>query len=717
MEHRHNEAANEAPNEYGRSEYLYRYIIISAIFAVICLVYIFSAIRIQSLYGGKEADSGDGYITRTAVIQAVRGEIYDRNGNILVSNEYNYSLIYDYSAMAKTYSEQNRDILTLVSLLESTECRAEKQCPFKGTYPDITYDVDILNNSTVKARLERIKSEYALPEDANAKDVAMAIAKRYKMLSDDGEAVFEPQEMTELIRVRYEMDAIRFSAIEPYVFGDGLDMALITAIRELGIRGAEIKIDYSRVYHYPGYASHILGRISRILAEDAEYYSSLGYPVTAKVGISGCELAFEEYLRGIDGEMTIIEDSEGNIVSSEVTREPRAGNDIYLTIDIFLQMAAEDALADNIEYIVKKALDAEGELDGEDCDAGAIVVQSAEGGEILAIGSYPTFDLSTYNLDFAELINDSRGVYTNRALMGQYRPGSTAKIGMSVAALAEPLYVENELFTSSTKINTKGIYTYYEDYQPECWYHTDYKKSHGPIDLANAISVSCNYFYYEVGRIMGIERINRYFTMFGMEQHTGIELAENIGVLGDAQYKQTLNIPINDKAWMPGDTLRSSIGVGYSEHTPLQISNYISMIVNGGTRYAAHLLKEVRTFSGEIVFEKEPEVLAEVEISDSTYASIIEGMHGSMSSSSELRSAFGDFPAEIGAGGKTGTAQTSSTVSNNAVFVTFAPLEEPEIVVACIIERGAHGYNASWAAREVLDRYFGLADESDTPAE
>lgn len=713
MDHRHNETVNEAQNEYGRREYLYRYIIISAFFAIICLVYIFSAIRIQSLYGGKEIGTGDGYKTRTAVIQAVRGEIYDRNGNILVSNEYNHSLIYDYSAMAKTYPEQNRDILSLVSLLETTECRAEKQCPFKGTYPEITFDVDVLNNSTVKARLERIKNEYELPEDALAKDIAMAIAERYMMLDDEGEPIFEPEEMTELIRVRYEMEAIRFSAIEPYIFGDGLDIALITSIRELGIRGAEIKIDYSRVYHYPGYASHILGRISRILAEDAEYYSALGYPVTAKVGISGCELAFEEYLRGIDGEMTIIEDAEGNIVSREVTREPRAGNDIYLTIDIFLQMAAEDALADNIQYIAKKAIDTEGELDGEDCDAGAIVVQSAKGGEILAIGSYPTFDLSTYNRDFAELIGDTRGVYTNRALMGQYRPGSTAKIGMSVAALAEPLYVDNALFTSTTKINTKGIYTYYEDYQPECWYHTDYKKSHGPIDLAYAISVSCNYFYYEVGRIMGIERINRYFTMFGMEQHTGIELAENIGVLGDAQYKQTLNIPINDKAWMPGDTLRSSIGVGYSEHTPLQISNYISMIVNGGTRYSAHLLKDVRTFSGKIVFETEPKVLAEVEISDSTYDSIIEGMHGSMSSSSELRSAFGDFPAEIGAGGKTGTAQTSSTVSNNAVFVTFAPLEDPEIVVACIIERGAHGYNASWAAREVLDRYFGLAKDTE----
>jgi penicillin-binding protein 2 len=134
------------------------------------------------------------------------------------------------------------------------------------------------------------------------------------------------------------------------------------------------------------------------------------------------------------------------------------------------------------------------------------------------------------------------------------------------------------------------------------------------------------------------------------------------------------------------------------------------MIVNGGTRYATHLLKEVKTFSGETVYTAEQNVLATVDISDAAYGAIIEGMQGVLSSSADLRQAFGDFPAEIGAGGKTGTAQTFSTTSNNAVFVSFAPLKEPEIVVACILERGANGYNASWAAREILDRYFGIAD-------
>ncbi|MGM9642333.1 MAG: penicillin-binding transpeptidase domain-containing protein [Eubacteriales bacterium] len=709
-EQKHNEVQSEPKNEYGRRSFYYRYLIIGAFFVVMCVVYIASAFKIQSLFGERDHGTDDGYTTRKVAVQAMRGEIYDRNGNILVSNDYNYKLIYDYSAMAKTVSEQNDDILAILSLLEGSDCRAEKQCPFKGIYPNITFDADVLKSSTVKARLERIIADHGLSEDASAAELARSVAQRYGMIKN-GEAVYSPAQMSELIRVRYEMEAIRFSAVEPYVFGENLDIAIITAVRERGIRGADLKVEYTRLYHYPGYASHILGRISVILAEDAEYYTSLGYPLTAKVGISGCELAFENYLRGMDGEMTITEDEDGNIVSREITKEPVAGNDVYLTIDIFLQMAAEDALADNIQRIIERAESLEGDLDGEDCDAGAIVVQTAKGGEILALGSHPTFNLATFNKDFSELVNDPRRVYTNRALMGQYRPGSTVKIGMSVAALAEPLMVDGNLFTSTTKINTQGIYTFYDDYQPECWLYSDYHMSHGPITLSKAISVSCNWFYFELGRIMGIDRINRYFTLFGMGQKTGIELAENTGILADQAYKQTLNLPASDRTWMPGDTLQTSIGVGYSEHTPLQISNYISMIVNGGTRYAAHLLKEVRTFSGEVVYTTEPQILAEVSIDEATSDAIKEGMNGALSSSGVLKASFGDFPAEIGAGGKTGTAQTSANVSNNAVFVSFAPLDDPEIVVACIIERGAHGYNASWAARAVFDKYFGLTSE------
>ncbi len=701
-------------SRYGRGSYLYRYIIIAAFFAICCLLYIVVGFTLRDSLPTDNGVDEDGYSERRVKIAAVRGEIYDRNGVPLVTNSYTYSLYYDYSAMALTKEEQNADLVKIINMLDGSGMRAKTTSPLSGTYPTFSYDLEILEGSVASSRLKRIIADHGLEEGVSATALAASIAKRYRINTE----AYTPKEISELIRVRYEMEAIMFSAVEPYLFAEGLDMAMLSTVRELGVRGTRIDVSYAREYHYPGYASHILGRISGIFAEDLDYYTSLGYPITAKVGVSGCELAFENYLRGMDGEMTVTEDAEGNIVRTEVTKEPQAGNDIYLTIDISLQIAAEDALADNVKYIVDRAETLEGELDGEDCDAGAIVVQTATGGELLAIASYPTYNLATFNKDFADLVNDPRNVYTNRALAGQYRPGSTAKIGISVAAFAEELRLDDgSLFVPDTKIDTKGLYTYYPDYQPACWLWNDYHMSHGPITVSRAISVSCNYFFFEIGRIMGVDRINKYFCMLGLGEPTGIELSENLGVLADEAYKQTLDLPTSDKLWMPGDTLRSSIGVGYSEHTPLQISNYIATVVNGGTRYAAHLLYEVKNFEGESIVKKESAVLATVDISDEAYDTIIEGMENVIPQSNPLKTVFDGFPSEIGVGGKTGTAQVSEKQSNNAVFVSFAPLKDPEIVIACVIERGANGYNAAHAARDVLDHYFKIDTPADEAAE
>ena len=235
------------------------------------------------------------------------------------------------------------------------------------------------------------------------------------MLGSDGEPLYPDARMTDLVAVRYEMEAIRFSAEEPYYLLSGIGIREITGIRELGARGTGIRVSYSRVYHYPGTASHILGRISKIYAENAEYYTSLGYPVTAVVGVDGCELAFENYLRGMDGTMKITEDADGNIISAEVTKQPEPGLDVYLTLDIELQKAAEKALEDNIAYVRDEAGRTEGKLDGEDCNSGAMVVERIGTGEVLAIASYPTYDLSTFGSDYSSLLADKRTPLFNRA--------------------------------------------------------------------------------------------------------------------------------------------------------------------------------------------------------------------------------------------------------------------------------------------------------------
>lgn len=693
--------------------FVYRYVIVAVAFLVVCAIYLLNAARIQIEAAHSSSGDDTGYTTRTVKIQALRGEIFDRSGVLLVKNRISYALIFDYDAIANRYSESNADILAVLAAIR--ESGAEDKMPASdsalvGVYPYMFYNEQLLEESTTaKKRLDRILEMFGLPYNAPAEDLMRAIAKKYGLTDKKGNDQYSISEMTELVRVRYEMNAIQFSSVEPYVFAEDIDMTLLTRIKEKNIRGVDIRVSYSREYTFPGYASHILGRIGKIHAEDISYYTSLGYPVNAVVGNSGCELAFESSLRGIDGELRITEDAEGNVVRTEVIREPQPGRDVYLTIDIRLQMAAEDALAANVAYINDRAAQSAGDFDGEDADSGALVAQSVENGELLAVASYPTYDLSSFNRDYAELVSDPALPLFNRALEGTYPPGSTLKIGIAAAALTEPLRMENgETFTSDTILHTKGVYTFYStrSTSPHCWIYTPAYgyRTHGDINVIEAIRVSCNYFFYEVGRQLGIERINRYCRLYGLGQKTGIELPESVGILADEKYA------VERGESMAGEnTILTAIGQGFSAFTPVQINSYISTIINGGTRYSSHLLLAVREFGETSGGETEPVVLSELTLSAETLATIKEGMSKVVEGSTSVTS-FATLPVAVG--GKTGTAQKDGQ-SSNAVFVAVAPLEQPEIAVTCVIEKGAKGAYASRSVRTVMDCYFGYGDFAD----
>ncbi len=698
---------SEEEQKQSRKNLTVRYIIISVSFVIAAILYTISIGRIQLEYAANSSEEKEStYRQRKVAIQAVRGEIFDRNGEALVTNDYKYSLIFDYSAMSRSAAEQNAAILEVLSLINAQGAGGtipETSSPIRGKYPYLYYDSEMLESSTARSRLKRILNANELGEDADAASLGKKLAEKYRMLDKDGVPLHSAEEISELIRVRYEMEVIRFSAIEPYVFAKDVELDVITAVSEASIRGVNTSVSYSRVYHYPGYASHILGRISKIYAEDAEYYTSQGYPVTALVGVDGCEKTFETYLRGMDGEMLITEDDDGNIVNAEVVKDAVAGKDVYLTIDIKLQIAAEDALKKNIEDINAKAAEDEDPLDGEDADSGALVVQSASGGDILAIASYPTYDLSTFGADYNELIKDKTKPLFNRALQGTYAPGSTFKVGIAMAALCEGTKMsDGSPFDASTVIKTTGKYTYYSDYQPTCWIYTNkYRGSHGSINVSKAIQVSCNCFFYEVGRLLGIDNINKYCTSYGLGQATGIELPEAKGVLADSKYKQSSGQGV----WTGGDTIATAIGQAYNQFTPLQIANYISTIVNGGTRYSVHLLHSVKSFSGEELHSYQPSAIDKLNVSSKNYKTIISAMSSVIEDGSASKE-FSNFPIPIG--GKTGTAQINKNQSNNAVFVAFAPLDSPEIVVSCVIEKGAKGLNAAQSVRTAMECYFGI---------
>lgn len=696
-----------------RRQFGSRYIVIAVVFTLVMLFYIFQIARLQLNYTPAADDDGDGSKS-TEPIAAVRGELYDRNGKPLVTNKYSYSLLLNYGSMPDTYTEGNRVIIGVMEAIEATDsrdCLADDSWVFVGSYPNIKYDEEKLKDETLRARLARVKKALDVDSDATAFELIQALAKKCRILDskgrvntdDDGKAMYNYAEITTVLRIRYEMEVIRFAKAEPLVIAEEIGDDLINYLAEHELRGVYIRTDTERVYHYPGIASHILGRVGRIPASKAEEYAAAGYSANARVGVSGAELAFEEYLRGVDGERVTVRDEDGNIIDTYVSVEPQAGRDVWLTIDIDLQIATEAALSENIEYI--KAAEA-GSTDsavraaierGMLAQAGAMTAIDPKTGEVLALASNPTYDLSTFNEDYATLVTNTGAPLMNRALAGSYAPGSTFKVGIAVAALSE------RIITTQNQVNCTGTYEYYSDYQPKCWNVW----GHGLLDVTHAVGTSCNCFFFEMGRLLTIDKINRYAALYGFGQPTGIELTdvENTGVLADPDWARD-----NGVEWTAGRVIATAIGQGYNSFNPLQISCYMSMVVNRGVRYSAHLLGSVREFgSGEILYTRDPEVVASFDMSAATYDAVMEGMGLVVSSRTSMTSRFlADYPIKVGA--KTGTAQVGDGSADNCVFAAFAPFDDPEIVFSCVIEHGVNGYYAALGARAVFNSYFGFTD-------
>ena len=663
-----------------------RYISILCVFFAIMILYVVVLAKVQ-IEGSENVTDGSVAYTRTVTVSGLRGSIYDRNGVLLVGNETSYDVMMEYGAIPDTTKELNECILDILKVLEQMGVTDKLSCddyfPLTGTYPDLSY-IDAVSYTDTKEYkyLTQVLSANKLdPHSTSATKLAEALVKKYK-LSD-----YTEQEITKLLTVRYEMERVKFGAYQPLVLATGLEQENVPYIEEANIEGVTLKIGSERHYEYPGYASHILGRLGKIQAEDAEYYSEQGYPLNAYVGSSGCEQAFEEYLRGQDGTMEISYDAQGNIIKKTYIKEPIGGYDVYLTIDIELQIAAEDALKETVDSL-------------EYSDSGAAVALDPNTGEILVIASYPTYDITQFDsiAYYNSLQNDPAKPLFDRALLGEYAPGSIYKIGSALAALEE-----GEI-TSSTLINCSG--TYPRLHKPTCLGVGGVNGMHGNINVIRAIGVSCNCFFYEIGYNMGIDSVNPYTSKLGLGVPSGIELPERTGTVAGSLFREQNAL----KPWSQGDDLSAAIGQSDHTYTPLQIGVFMSSVVNGGDRYSAHLLHSVKKFyTKEVVYEYTPKVSDSVEMSSGTYETLISGMRNVITSSSALSSYFSSLDQTVG--GKTGTAQVSGK-KDYALFSGFAPLNDPKIVSVCVIEQGVNGGNAAIPVSRIFKNFFEPDEES-----
>ena len=686
---------------------------IAGVLFLILLLFVWVLYDLQYVHGADYLAQSRRKIAKTETVEASRGDILDRYGRVLVTNRESYNVSLDTSFM----EDVNGTLGRLLDICRAEEVTWADTLPISEEAPFV-FTFDTASSGAVSnlyALAESIKKTVGLPDRAEA-DAIRAAAQAGESYSSPSAAAFlealaeyyqiDPllpdSELRALVGVRYELSLrSREITYNAYTFAQDVELPFIVKVKEADLPGVSIDVTTAREYK-TAYAAHLLGRVGPIYSDEWSVYQELGYDYNAIVGKEGVELAFESYLHGTPGKRNIETNDQGKVVSGDdnwvvdqTTGEvlaPDPGDNAILTLDIKLQEAVERALATGI-----------GGLKSEDTQGGAAVVIDVRDGGVLAMASYPTFDLTTYTQNYNDLLADPLEPLKNRAIREVYPPGSTFKMVTAIGAL------EEGIIEPDTEILDTGRYRYYDDYQPQCWIYRDSRgwRTHEEENVSDAIMDSCNVFFFDAGRRLGISLLEEYTAMFGLGEPTGIELYEATGWMDGPEYTES-----QGQTWYEGNTLPAAIGQGNSRFTPLQLANYVATLANGGTHYSAHLLKEVKSSDFSQVVERyEPTVLNQLDIDPENLSAVTEGMLR-VTTEGSAKAYFADLGVQVAA--KTGSAQVSSATESNALFVAFAPYEDPEIALAIVVEKGGSGSTLANMAAEILGYYFSAGSGMET---
>ncbi len=628
-------------------------------------------------------------------VTAARGEILDRNGKVLIGNRasYNLTLIY---AIVFSAENPNENLRKLTNLCNELGLEMTDHFPVTMEKP-YTYTTDEYS-STWNSYFKTFLDERGWDSDISAPQLIRRLKDTYHLPAD-----WTEEEARRVISIRYELDLRRWTSLPTYVLLNDVDSVSLAAITELNIPGVNVETSTVRQYNTT-YAAHILGRIGLMNAEEYEIYKEKDYAMDAYVGKEGLEKAFEDELHGTDGLRVTTISADGTVLEEYYKTVPQAGKNIELTIDIDLQKVSEDALKAHILSLREDDGDAEG---------GAVVVQEVKTGQILACASYPTFDPATYSQKYNELLETDFAPLYNRALQAAYPPGSTYKMVTTIAS------IDSGTIGRWVEIEDKGIYRRFEDvgYTPRCMLYTTAGATHGYVNAMEALAVSCNYYFYEVGYQTGITKIDEVAKALGLGEATGVELDESVGRRANAETKKLLYSKGYD-GWYDADTVAAAIGQSENRFTPMQLACYTSALANHGTRYKATFLQRVLSSDySELLYESTPVVASQLNISDEAYAAYTEGMRLSVTWANGTSHYYlGDYDVAVCA--KTGTAEHGGNGSDNAAYVLYAPADDPQIAIAVYVEKGTPGSRLAKVARAILDAYFSTSSNVDTvPAE
>ena len=464
-----------------------RYYVVSVFVVLLTCVIFAKLFNLQVVNGVTYREQSERRLLRSHSITASRGEITDRYGRPLVTSRMGFDLI-----AYKEYIEDenlNQLILDTVNILE------QYNVDYYDTLP-ISENGDFIFDSPDYTAETEFKKDNEFDDLMTANQILDELIKRYEI---DGK--YTALEKRKIAGIRFEMELRNFNSSTPYTIATDVPMEVISFIREQGTRftGIDVSVEPIRVNVNGTIASHILGRVGRIYKEEYAILKTKGYGMNDILGKDGIEKIMEDTLKGTDGVQNVEQSIDGRTMKVLESKEPIPGNNVILTLDLELQKIAENSLAETIQNMRTNP-------ESLGASAGAVVVVDVNNGEILAMASYPTFNQNTFNEDYKELLQNEAKPMWNRAISGTYAPGSTFKMLTAVAAL------ESGVTTTSEVINDLGIYKYYEssNYTPKCWIYTDTGRTHGNQNVVQAIENSCNYYFYEVGRRMGIDKLAEY---------------------------------------------------------------------------------------------------------------------------------------------------------------------------------------------------------------
>ena len=687
----------------NKKEINFRYNLVTIFTYIIGVILIVQLFNLQIVNGAKYRQESNTRLTRESTLEAARGDILDRSGNVLVTSSQKFNLeLYKSKIDTETL---NNSILKIINILEKYEVSYTDSFPISINPFQFTISDD---------NLKKWKKNNEIDENATAEDAFYAFKNKYKISNDD------ISEIRKIIAIRYAISIEGYSSTKSLTIAKDIPREAIAEFSENSDNypGINISVQPVRLYKEETLASHILGYASKI--SDDEYKNLKDdYDQNDLIGKTGIESLFEKYLKGKKGTKQIDMAVDGTTTAEVVENEAVAGSNVILTIDSKLQKIAEEALKNNIEKIKTggfgKVYDAKG---------GSCVVMNVKTGEVLAMASYPDYNPQSFANGISseewKSYNENKSYpLLNKCIQSAYEPGSIFKMVTAIAGL------ESGNISLSERINDTGVYKKYgTDWK--CWYYTDYHTGHGYLNVIGAIQKSCNFFFYETADRMGIDTLDKYAKYFGLGTKTGIELPGEVsGNLASKEYVKSINA-----SWNPGDTINAAIGQGYNKFTPLQMAKYISMIANGGNRVDVSIVKSIQNADGTEVSKDEINKFVSEKLGvskdneseditlNSEYVNAVkEGMKSVTSGEAGTAYArFKDF--NISVGGKTGSAEAGKDANGkdivNAWFAAFAPYEDPEIAVVVMVENGGHGNYTAEAVRNVMAEYFGMNTQNVT---